>query len=59
MPTARRTERVTARLRKRERALFEVAARAAGLHLSELMREAAIDRARSELAGLAEAEVRS
>lgn len=56
MPNAKRTARITARYRERERALLEAAARAAGLHLSELVRDATLERARRELARLARAE---
>lgn len=52
--TARRTERLAARCRKRELEVVKAAARARGVHVSELVRKATLRAARQELAGLAE-----
>lgn len=50
MPSAKRTEKITCRLRARERDLIEAAARHRGVHLSELVREASVREARKVFA---------
>lgn len=55
MPSPNRTERLpAARIRRRERDLVEAAARARGVHLSELVRDATLREAREELEELTE-----
>lgn len=49
MPSPVRSEKVTTRVREREREILESAAERRGVHLSELVREAALDEARREI----------
>lgn len=51
MSGANRTAKISTRVRPRERRLLDAAAEARGVHLSELVRDAALAEARRELRG--------
>lgn len=55
MRSAKRRERVTVRMRTRERVLLEAAARQRGVHLSEIVRVGSLREARRALRGDGEA----